>query len=665
MKFRQIHLDFHTSELIPGIGSGFDAKVFGESFRQANVDSVNIFAKCHHGLSYHPTNVGKMHPGLEFDLLRAQIDALHAQGIKAPIYVSAGWDEHAMRQHPEWRVVSPEGVQLKTTTPDKPGWAFVDFASPYLDYLCRQIDEVMNRYPDGDGVWIDICFQIPSVSEYAKRGMTAEGLDWTNPADVNRFAGLSVERLFDEISTVVGRNNPKTPIFFNSGHIRQGLRQHYLQHYSHLELESLPTTYWGYEHFPLSARYVEQLGFDYLGMTGKFHWSWGELGGYKTAEALTYECGAMLAQGAHCCIGDHLHPTGEIDQSTMRAIGAAYAHVQAREDWCVDTINRAEIGVLPVAVSDREGLTNRPTRGHIPDESTVRVLLESGYTFDVLDFESDFSKYRLLILPDAFVIDPELAVRLDDYVASGGRVLLTGRSGIGEDGFVVDVGAKWEGTSSFLDGDYVLPAEGLRAAEIDNPLFMYVPSERVTPTVGHPMGQVYDPYFDRTLRHFSGHLNTPNRPEPSGYCAAVENGGYLYVAHPLFTAYHKVGSVAMLNMAKAYIARALGHAPMIQTSLPKAGRASLRMAEGRNSDVLHLLFATPVLRGTLGEKPLQVIQDIVELQNIEVSLECRGKASGVVSVPDGASIPFDAEQDRVKFVVPRLLGHQMIEIRYA
>ncbi len=32
MRFRQIHLDFHTSERIPGIGSRFDAAAFGNAY---------------------------------------------------------------------------------------------------------------------------------------------------------------------------------------------------------------------------------------------------------------------------------------------------------------------------------------------------------------------------------------------------------------------------------------------------------------------------------------------------------------------------------------------------------------------------------------------------------------------------------------------------------
>jgi hypothetical protein len=45
MRYRQIHLDFHTSEHIPGIGSRFDADKFGDAFKAADVDSVTVFSR--------------------------------------------------------------------------------------------------------------------------------------------------------------------------------------------------------------------------------------------------------------------------------------------------------------------------------------------------------------------------------------------------------------------------------------------------------------------------------------------------------------------------------------------------------------------------------------------------------------------------------------------
>ena len=74
LRFRQVHLDFHTSPLIPGIGAKFDRRQWQDALKKAHVDSITCFSSCHHGWSYHPTKVGKMHPGLDFNLLRAQME---------------------------------------------------------------------------------------------------------------------------------------------------------------------------------------------------------------------------------------------------------------------------------------------------------------------------------------------------------------------------------------------------------------------------------------------------------------------------------------------------------------------------------------------------------------------------------------------------------------
>ena len=477
MRFRQIHLDFHTNGRIPGIGSRFDPKAFGQAFKSAHVASVTVFAKCHHGYSYHPTDVGEMHPGLDFDLLRGQIDALHAVGINAPIYSTATSDELAAFNHPEWRTVSPDGGSPRfLTTPNGAGWAFLDYSTPYVDCLCAQVDEIMRRYPDGDGIFMDICFQLPSISASAQARMAKLGLDWTDANDRHHFTTLMVEDFFDRVRGAVRKHNPTMPIFFNSGHIRRGNRQHYLQHYTHLEVESLPTAGWGYDHFPLSARYVDTLPLPFLGQTGKFHCHWGEVGGYKKPGALVYECGAMLAHGPRCSIGDHLHPTARIDASTMAVIAPAYKWVEDREPWAVDSVNRADIAFLSAEAASRPGLVGIPgqsdNRFDGPDHGGVRVLLEGQFAFDVIDMDSDLDSCKLVILPDLIEVDDALKSRIDAYVAKGGRVLLTGKSGLRDGAPLFDVGAEWHGTSDMTGGDFLLPAADLRAADVHDPLFM-------------------------------------------------------------------------------------------------------------------------------------------------------------------------------------------------
>ena len=82
-----------------------------------------------------------------------------------------------------------------------------------------------------------------------------------------------------------------------------------------------------------------------------------------------------------------------------------------------------------------------------PDHGGVRVLLEGKFSFDVIDMDSDLDSCKLVILPDLIEVDDALKSRIDAYVAKGGRVLLTGKSGLRDGAPLFDVGAEWHGTS--------------------------------------------------------------------------------------------------------------------------------------------------------------------------------------------------------------------------
>src|SRR5690606_3804575 len=149
LRYRLVHLDFHTSEYCEGVGSKFDADAFAETLQQAHVNSVNIFAKCHHGYSYYPTKVGVMHPSLKFDLLGAQIEALHRRDIRCPIYYTILWDELAGRLHPDWIIVNKDGT-LASRHPlsNEWGWTTLDVSSGYGDYVLAQVEELIDLYPE-------------------------------------------------------------------------------------------------------------------------------------------------------------------------------------------------------------------------------------------------------------------------------------------------------------------------------------------------------------------------------------------------------------------------------------------------------------------------------------------------------------------------------------
>src|SRR5690606_32597222 len=172
------------------------------------------------------------------------------------------------------------------------------------------------------------------------------------------------------------------------------------------------------------------LGADYLGMTGKFHTSWGEFGGFKHPNALRYETALSLANGARCSIGDQLHPEGLMDEATYDLIGQAYAEVEAKERWCEGVESVADFALLSLEAHQSYTLGAPETRHIKADAGAVRMLLEGKLLFDVIDRDADFSRYKVLILPDAVTVDGALMQKLKPFLQAGGKVLATGSSAL-------------------------------------------------------------------------------------------------------------------------------------------------------------------------------------------------------------------------------------------
>ncbi len=675
LRFRQIHLDFHTSGAIPGVGERFNKRVFQEALKRGAVNSVTTFATCHHGWSYYNTSVGKRHPGLNFDLLRAQFEACKEIDVNVPIYLTAGVHNMAADENPQWREIDPEGRLGGWTSSNlSPGFKTLSFHSPYLDYLCEQVSEVVRLFPEADGIFLDIINQTEDCSQWALTHMQQHGLDPLKPEDRRQSRLDALMKYYQRVTATVRDIDPDMPVFHNSGHVTPGFRE-ILPFFSHLELESLPTGGWGYDHFPLSAKYVHLLDMEYLGMTGKFHSTWGEFGGYKHPNALRYECAAMLAYGAKCSVGDQLHPTGELDASTYEIIGAAYREVEQKEAFVSGARNVADIALLSSASLQGEALFRNPQREVASDTGAARVLLEEHFLFDVIDTQMDFSPYKLIVLPDDVSLTRELEQKLNAYLEVGGKLLLSGESGIDpERGMCFDIGGKVGALSEFLP-DYALPVETVRPDFVASPFVMYQKSRRLTVTDGETLGDVYAPYFNRTWDHFSSHQHAPARPEASGYACGVRKGNVCYLAHPVFSIYRGFGQVALRQYIGKGIRLLLGSdARLGLGNFPSTARVTLMHQAQEKRYVLHLLNAQTINRGGKSElhggnlagmqQSYEVIEDLLPLCDVEVALKLDKPIKAVRFEPEGKGLDYQQTDDSIQIKVPHLGHHQMVVLSY-
>lgn len=672
LRYRQVHLDFHTSPDILGIGKKFNRKQWQDALQRGHVASITCFAVCHHGWNYNDTVVGRRHPHLSFDLLRAQFDASKEIDVNVPIYITAGLSDRVAAEHPEWRPICPDGSIGHTSSPLQAGFRRLCFNSPYTDYLCRLISEVACQFPGCDGIFLDIISQPHCCCGYCLRSMDGAGLDPESETDRDEMSRRSLERYYALTTAAARCNNPEMPVFHNSGHLTRGDRG-ILKYFSHLELESLPTGGWGYDHFPVSAKYCMNLDLDFMGMTGKFHTTWGEFGGYKHPNALRYECSAMLAYGAKCSVGDQLHPSGEMDTSTYDLIGTAYAEVEQKEPWCMGASSVADIGLLSSDAMSREH-----KRENEADDGAARVLLEGQFLFDVIDAGMPFDDYAMLILPDDVRVHGQAVEKLQSFLAGGGKLLLTGTSGMhpGEDRFAFDIGADCEGGSSFQP-DFVLPVGELAPDFLRHPLVMYLPSQRikVRPSEGsRSLGEVFDPYFNRGFRHYFSHQHAPPRLEPSGYDCGVVTGNIMYLAHPVFSQYRATGAVAHKEYVRKAIDLFLGDDRTLTTNLPSTARVTLMYQAAENRHVLHLLYANTVNRGgsmhhgggniSIPTKSVEVIEDLVPLHGTEVTLRLPRSVKRVTLEPEGRECSFSGKAGEVSVEIDRFQCHQMVAFEH-
>lgn len=675
LRYRQIHLDFHTSEHIPAVGAAFDAEDFVQTLKRANVDSVTLFAKCHHGWSYYPTKVGHPHPNLvRPDLLGDIMRACAAADIETPVYITVQWDERTAREHQEWRAVSATN-QYHHADPADP--SALKQLSPAWHTLClnhaelrsrilEQAREVAANY-NPPGLFFDIILTPDCVCNACIARMLAAGLDPEKAEDRLRNDEAVNEQFRRETSAALFAEFPDMRVFYNCGHIHKQGRQRFAT-YTHLELESLPTGGWGYDHFPSSARYAAYLGFDFLGQTGKFHTSWGEFGGFKQPDALDFECAQMAALGAKCLVGDQLHPSGAINHDTYKSIAPAYARLKNLEPYLKGARQVSEVGILSAEYFHPAGARNNGA-----DDGAAQMLQELKRPFDVIDAEAQFDRYPLLLLPDTIPVEGSLADKLRAYVAGGGKLLLSGNSGMDADAanFTLDVGLAIADSSIAFNPSYLaVPANALDSRIPLSLFVMYGEARNVRSIGAEVLGSIHAPYFNRSWRAFSSHQHTPDNPDTPALGVGVAISGAIgYIAYPICSMYRAMGQPLYKYVVGGLLSRLLPEARIV-SSLPSSARAVLTHQPDQNRYVAHLLYGAPQVRGKdvpAGDgttRVMEMIEDVPALGAIDLSLKLDRRPNRVTDALTGEELAFAFDGDRVKLTLTGLHIHRALALAY-
>jgi len=648
---RQVHLDFHTGPFVPDVGKKFDKAQFQKALKLGNVNSITVFAKCHHGLTYFPSKVSRQHPTMEqgFDMTGAMIEACHEIGVAAPVYITVGFSEDDAKAHQEWRIKDREGNYIGGMPEDAPmdaarpffNWDTLCPSGDYAELVYKLTEEVCQRYKDLDGLFYDIIYMGGGVCwcDNCMKRMQEKGYDPDNYADV-RANYEEVHHIFAQRCTeILHKYHPSATVFFNSG----GAEIYYPERHcdqTHFEMEDLPTAWGGYDKFVPRASVMRQHGKEILGMTGKFHACWGEFGGFKNFDAMEYEALTMGMYGVYCSIGDQMPPNGEMDLETYRLIGQAYNSYEKYEPWFFGADDTTKLGVYLSGDA-------------AADEGLHKMLLEKQYDFRVIMPGGDLSGLEALILPDGVQVSDEEAARLNAFP---GAIVFSGKSLVKDGKFQIDAGCEYVGESEF-ELDYFRAEDALGELWIKSPFICYNAGQVVKVTDGEVLAQIHDPWFRRTKEKFCSHCNTPYDAEPSGKPAAVRKGNRIYFAHDLPTQYYKKGT--QLYRDAFLLALDSVYSPVCSVKLPSAGRMRFTDQKGENRYVLHLTYAQPIIRGEFA-----VLEDMPEMYNVPVKAKVEHTVKSVKYALSGEEIAFTQNGDTVEFTVPKFRMYTAIQLAY-
>jgi hypothetical protein len=286
------------------------------------------------------------------------------------------------------------------------------------------------------------------------------------------------------------------------------------------------------------------------------------------------------------------------------------------------------------------------------------MLTELHHQFDVLDCESDFSRYRVLILPDSHRLDQSLLEKVQRYIDGGGKLLLSYESGLDSDGkqFALKAtGLEYVSPSPYPGdgGDYFEALEGVNQ-DIDPIVqFTYAAGLLVKANPGTSvLARFWKPYFDRTYEHFSSHHQTPP-DRATDYAVVSQSRNVIYISFPIFRAYAE-SAYRCYKLLVSNCLRRLLPDPLIRAELPSTAEASLTEQSGKK--IVHLLHYPATRRAP----DLDIVEEAIPLANVKVGVRMDKEPSRVYLAPQRMSLRFAFDGKYAETVVPLVEGHQMV-----
>lgn len=636
--------DFHTSTINPDVGKNFDVEQFTDNLKECGVDFLTWHARCNQGNSYFNTKYGYRHPSLTYDMFGAIVESCHKKGIKVSAYMNGGISDEELLHNRDWMRISPDGHTVSQYLPAADLRATC-YNSPFREHLKNMTRELAQDY-HVDGFFYDCMGSYYScVCPYCVKEMIERGINYKDPKEVEKFTAFSIIRLAKELKETAVSVNPDSFFYLNGSIVDEVTDLN-----THLECECLPScSALGYDYLPVHAHYLRTVanGHSVLCMTGRFY-EWADFGGLRKPDSVEYDLLYGMANGMRPEIGDHFHPRGDSYKDVFNLVKGIYNNMQRYDEWCLDAVNVPEFAVLHLAES------GEMLRRDVALKSAVRMLTELKMQFDLVTEAGDWSKYKLLILPDHMRLNEETAARLQAFVDNGGVVIASGTSGLAGESFPIrEWPVEYAGPTPH-NPLYFAPESEYAKGLPDMPLSVYS-----TATLVNAKDNAYvamhtiKPYHNREWDGLHSNYYTPPQ-EVTDEPFLVIGDKVAYCSGEIFTGYFKRSPYHLRYLLGNILEHYLPKPKFKSATMPSYARAFVQ--KNGDMELLHLMAYAPELRGesvALEEKATLVDQ--------ELSLRVDGKEiTKVYLAPERKELDFTVADGYCTVHLPLLQGYSLI-----
>jgi len=669
--WRRAVLDMHISDEDERFLAAFDPNEYADLLVKARTKSAVVSAMGHVGLALFPSKVLPPHRGLKGrDIFGETVAACHARGIGVSAYMSVIFDAWAYRHNPDWKIVGPDG----TPVAEKSRYGVCCPNSPYRAYAASFARELCEGY-QFEGIrfdmtfWPHVCFCAHCRARFAREvgGEIPARVDWSDPRWrsfqqkreewLAEFAGLLTSTALAAKPALSVEHQASTyPLNWKFG-VGARLVPHntFLQgdFYGDALQGSIARKLFSHMSPNLPAAFETCIAMQLQNYTA-----------LKPTELLRAKAHAALADCTAFVYIDSVDPEGTLNPRVYERMGEVFAETSAYEPFLGGT--RVEDAAIYFSLDskfdpadngkpvDDPGLSNRMP--HMDAVSAAaRTLLEHHVPFGIVTRRNlaELSRWRLLVVPGALVMDEEEAQALREYVRVGGALFASGNGCLAGHGFPLEdvLGVSWRGVTKERF-TYMRPAEKGRALFGDfttlHPLGLYgaqvvaetAEGAEVLATITLPYTDPDDP-----LHFASTHNNPPGirTDHPALVVNRYGAGKAMWAAGPIET------TDASLDVLYNLFALLAGPFTL-DAEAPKA----VEITVFRQADRARYLLSLVNFQKELPNIPVE---------GIAVRLRTGGRrVTRVAHLPSETKIAFTFEGGIASFVAPRLETFAMIAV---